>query len=62
MKYLLTEAVVKSPSDITLSCNNKVVEVKGKLGVVKKDFRHVSCDIQQITEGKDKAAEKKLRI
>eukprot|EP00439_Symbiodinium_sp_Y106_P000255 s5436_g1.t1 len=45
MKTLLTEEVLKVPKGITIKIKSKVVEVKGKHGELKRDFKHLPIEL-----------------
>jgi large subunit ribosomal protein L9e len=45
MKYLLTEEEIEIPEGVTIESNSRQVVVKGKLGELRRNFRHVALDI-----------------
>lgn len=56
MKYLLTEQEIVIPEGIVITAKSRQVVVTGKLGVLKRNFKHVPIDIYRSvkTTGKDK--------
>ncbi|CAK56602.1 unnamed protein product (macronuclear) [Paramecium tetraurelia] len=47
MKYILTEEHVDIPEKIEIKANSKKVEVKGPRGILHRNFKHASIDIQK---------------
>ncbi|KAL4471354.1 hypothetical protein ABPG74_008247 [Tetrahymena malaccensis] len=50
MRHLLTEVNVTIPEGVTVTAKQRVVEVKGPLGTIKRAFRYASVDIQKPTK------------
>ena len=45
MKYILSSDNYEIPKDVEVKIKSRRVEVKGPLGTVKRDFRHLPCEI-----------------
>lgn len=43
---------IKVPKDVTVSIASRKVEVKGKHGTLKRDFRHLPVDLKLVEGGK----------
>jgi len=61
MKTLLTQEEVEIPAGVEVKYRSRIVEVKGPLGTLKKDFTHSSFDVVQLTDKKTKRV-KTLRL
>ncbi len=52
MKYIVAEQSLDVPEDVTVNVKARHVEVKGKLGTLKRSFKHIPIDIRKETAGK----------
>ena len=48
MKVVRTDAVIKVPRDVKVTIKSRVVEVTGKYGTLRREFKHVPCDLKLI--------------
>lgn len=46
MKVVKSEVVINVPRDCTVTIKSRAVEIKGKHGVLRREFRHVPCDLK----------------
>lgn len=46
MKVVKSDAVINVPRDCKVSIKSRVVEVKGKHGTLRREFKHVPCDLK----------------
>lgn len=60
MKYIVAEQSLDVPEDVTVNVKARHVEVKGKLGTLKRSFKHIPIDIRK--EAKGKASTLKFRM
>ena len=59
MKYILTEETVDIPEKVEVTAKAREIEVKGPLGVLKRNFKHVGVDIRNEV---NKKKQRKLRL
>ena len=52
MRKIHAERVIKVPKDVTVTIKSRVVVVKGERGTLRRDFRHVDCDLRLINGGR----------
>ena len=55
MKYIVAEQSLDVPEDVTVNVKARQVEVQGKLGTLKRSFKHIPIDIRKETSGKASA-------
>jgi large subunit ribosomal protein L9e len=46
MKVIKSEAVITVPRDVKVTIKSRVVEVTGKYGTLRREFKHVPCDLK----------------
>jgi len=46
MKVVRSDAVIKVPRDVKVTIKSRVVEVTGKYGTLRREFKHVPCDLK----------------
>ena len=54
MKFLLSEKELEIPDNIEVEVKSRVVKVKGPLGTLTKNFRHVPFDMRKVKDEKTK--------
>ena len=54
MKFLLSEKELEIPHNIEVEVKSRVVKVKGPLGTLTKNFRHVPFDMRKVKDEKTK--------
>lgn len=52
MKYILAEQELELPEDVEVSVKSRQVQVKGKLGTLKRAFKHIPIEIYKSNAGK----------
>ncbi|CAD8187041.1 unnamed protein product [Paramecium octaurelia] len=62
MKYILTEEHVEIPEKIEIKVKSKKVEVKGPRGILNRNFKHASLDIQVQKKLKKQSKKEKSRV
>jgi large subunit ribosomal protein L9e len=45
MKYIVSEQELEIPEGVTIDIKSRVVTVKGKLGTLTKEFRHIPFEL-----------------
>jgi large subunit ribosomal protein L9e len=52
MKVVRSDAVINVPKDVKVTIKSRVVEVSGKYGKLRREFKHVPCDLKLIEYGR----------
>jgi large subunit ribosomal protein L9e len=52
MKVVRSDAVIRVPRDVKVTIKSRVVEVTGKYGTLRREFKHVPCDLKLIDFGR----------
>lgn len=51
MRTIYSTRNISIPEGVTVECSSRVVTVTGPRGVLSRDFKHMSCDIQAVEDG-----------
>ena len=51
MRTIYSTRNISIPEGVTVDCSSRVVTVTGPRGVLSRDFKHMSCDIQAVEDG-----------
>jgi large subunit ribosomal protein L9e len=62
MKYIVSEQELEIPDGITIDAKARVVSVKGKLGTLTKQFKHIPIEIRKEVSEKSKKNALKFRM
>jgi large subunit ribosomal protein L9e len=62
MKYIVAEQELEIPEGVTIDVKAREVVVKGKLGTLRKAFKHIPIDIRKDVSSKSKAPALKFRM
>jgi len=62
MKTILAEEEINIPEGVTINFKSREVEVKGAKGTLKRSFKHLSFDLQKLTDKKTKKQKLKLQM
>lgn len=52
MKVVRSDAVINVPRDVKVTIKSRTVEVTGKYGSLRREFKHVPCDLKLIEFGR----------
>jgi large subunit ribosomal protein L9e len=62
MKYIVSEQELEIPDGVTIDAKARVVSVKGKLGSLVKQFKHIPIEIRKEISEKNKKQALKFRM
>jgi large subunit ribosomal protein L9e len=62
MKYIVAEQELEIPEGVTVDLKAREVVVKGKLGTLKKSFKHIPIEIRKEVSAKTKVPALKFRM
>lgn len=62
MKYIVAEQELQIPEGVEIDVKSRQVEVKGKLGKLKRSFKHIPMEIYKSKGDKDKKSSIKFRM
>ncbi len=62
MKYIVAEQELQIPEDVEIDVKSRQVEVKGKLGKLKRSFKHIPMEIYKQKGDKNKKGSIKFRM
>ena len=62
MRTLLTEDWLEIPDDVEATVEARKVVIKGKRGVVSKDFSHLACELKKMKQDSSKRKGVFIRI
>jgi large subunit ribosomal protein L9e len=62
MKYIVAEQELEIPEGVTVDLKAREVVVKGKLGTLRKSFKHIPIDIRKEVSAKTKTPSLKFRM
>jgi large subunit ribosomal protein L9e len=62
MKYIVAEQELEIPEGVTVDVKAREVVVKGKLGTLRKSFKHIPIDIRKEVSAKTKTPALKFRM